>query len=149
MDLVSFKVGDHKFEVPARFTAGHVCTAEDAAKLNRAMAMALADLAKSELKANDDYDAVNAILHGAASEFAFASGKRKVPTDPVQVEARRIAASLLKARYREKGVDPNSVDKVVLAEQIESLIIRRPDLTIDEARLRIAAAQDAFKELPR
>jgi hypothetical protein len=57
------------------------------------------------------------------------------------VEARKIAKSLVLSAMRARGMDVKSLDIVDLAERIESLIIKRPDLTIDEARKRMDAAQ--------
>jgi len=139
---ITFRVATHKFEVSPRFATGHVCSAEDAEKLNRAMAQSLADTAKTELANGVDPGIVQAILTGKAAEFSFGpAGKRKVSTDPVMVEARKIAKSLVLSAMRARGMDVKSLDIVDLAERIESLITRRPDLTIDEARKRMDAAQ--------
>jgi len=139
---ITFRVAAHKFEVNPRFTAGHVCSAEDAAKLNSAMAKNLADVAKHELVAGVDPGIVQAILTGKAAEFSFGpAGKRKVGTDPIMVEARKIAKSLVLSAMRARGMDVKSLDIVDLAERIESLITKRPDLTVDEARKRHDAAQ--------
>lgn len=139
---ITFRVANNKFEVAPRFTAGHVCSAEDAEKLNRAMAQNLADTAKTELANGVDPGIVQAILTGKASEFSFGPpGKRKVSTDPIMVEARKIAKSLVLSAMRARGLDVKSLDTVALAERIESLITKRPDLTVEEARKRHDAAQ--------
>jgi hypothetical protein len=153
-----------EFEVPRPYAAGtRELTAGEAHALNQTMAENLRNNFASTVKsamdayrkansladdaevpvANLDHDALQAELDKYAGEYKFREGGGggvRGPSDPIEREAIAIATAKVKAKLSEKGIKLNSVSKDKMAELVQAVIVKYPDIRA-EAERRVKAAE--------
>lgn len=151
------------FEVDRPYKEGsHALTAGEAHALNQTRAENLRNnFAPTVRKAFDEYRKANSLpddsevaataidadaLQGEfdkyAEKYAFAPGSGgglRTPVDPVQREAIRIATEKVKGALQAKNIKINSVSKDRMAELVQQVIGKYPDITA-EAQRRVQAA---------
>lgn len=161
-----------EFEVPDMYSAGsHVLTAGEASALNQTRAenlrnnfapkikAAMVEYRKANSLAEDaevavtslDHEALTADFDKYAGEYEFGVRKSgtgtRTPTDPVERESIRIAKERVKAALNKKGIKLDSVSKEKMAELIQNVITKYPDVK-EEAQRRVSAASNiALDEL--
>lgn len=142
--------------VLAPYAEGHVVTEAEAAALNQVRAENIrnntARMVKAAIKEAEVEDAeglseekVTELLQAIETydkeyEFNMASvGGGRTPTDPVEVEAKKIAKQLINAQLKEQGKKVGDVDKDKYAAAVATVAAR------EDIRQRAAEAIDARK----
>lgn len=151
------------FEVDRPYKAGdHVLTEGEAHALNQTRAENLRNNFAPKVRAAfDEYRKANGLAEDAdvaataidadalqtdfdkyAADYKFAPGAGggpRTPVDPVQREAIRIAGEKVKGALQQKNIKINSVSKDRMAELIQQVITKYPDITA-EAQRRVQSA---------
>jgi len=152
-----------QFEVQQPYSAGHTLTDGEASQLNQVRAENIRNNFAGSIKAaieayrkaNDlsdddevapadlDKDELDEKLAKYDDEYIMGvrggpSGPR-TPVDPIQREANRIALEKVKIALKKKGITIDSVPKEKMAQFVEGVKAKYPDV-MEEARRRVSAA---------
>ena len=154
------------FEAPQPYKAGtHELTEGEASALNQTLAENLRNNFAPKVKsAAEDYRKANGMDEGAevavdqldteslqeefikyAGEYEFgvrrAAGGTRVPVNPVEREAHRIASQKVRDALKKKSIKIDSVSKEKMAEFVQGVLAKYPEI-IEEARRRVDATQN-------
>lgn len=153
------------FDAPQPYTAGtKELTDGEASALNQTLAENLRNnFAPQVKKALEEYKKANNLPEDAevgvdqldhealieafdkyADEYEFgvrrAGGGTRAPADPVGREAHRIASAKVREALKKKGLKIDSVSKEKMAEFIEGVLAKYPEIK-EEAKRRVEATQ--------
>ncbi len=148
----------HSFNVPDRYSEGHVLTANEASALNQTFHENLRNNFASKVKevkgeaeglSAEQVIDLQSKLDAYAESYVFgvrsASGPR-APADPVGKEAFSIARDAVRAAIRKKGLNPANFE----AKQIAELATKALDSNLDRftamAKQRIAEREAIASE---
>lgn len=136
----SFSIAETILEIPAPFTAGHVCSAEEASALNQLLAENVRNnKAKRfrQLKTENRFDPVEAQkeINEYVASYEFGT-LRSSSNDPIHVEAREIAKGIIKESMRKEGYRLSDITGKKLTELADELIGKNPKI-LDAAKRRV------------
>lgn len=140
----SITIAGHAFNVPSRYSEGHVLTANEAAALNQTFHENLRNnFAKTVKEAGETPDLADlqSKLDAYAESYQFgvrASSGPRAPVDPVGKEAFLIAREAVKAAIRRKGLNPSSYEAKQIAELAAAALEKNKDRFTEIAKQRIA-----------
>ena len=144
-------IAGHQFTISQPYAPGHTINEAEARALNQTRAEAIRNNMAAKVKAAMAGEAkegdptadtiVQAVAdYDAAYEFSIVTaGAGRRPSDPVEVEARRIARNILADFARDKGLTVKALREQIGDETYESKVIElaeRPD-TMKEAKRRV------------
>lgn len=149
-------IAGHEFPVSQPYVAGHAITEAEAKALNQVRAENIRNNMASKVKAayaeedrkEDDPtpETIGALVaeYDAAYEFTLASvGGGKRPTDPVEVEALRIARELFAAAISKKGITVKAFRERFTEEVYQAKLaeIAERETVVKEAKRRVKERQ--------
>jgi len=160
------------FDAPQPYKSGPVTLTEgEASALNQTLAENLRNnFAPQVKKAIEEYKKANSVAedvevgvdqldHEAlieafdkyADEYEFgirrAGGGTRTPADPIGREAHRIASTKVREALKKKGLKLDSVSKEKMAEFIQAVLAKYPEIR-EEAKRRVESVQSvAFEDL--
>jgi len=132
------------FNVPDRYTEGHVLTANEASALNQTYHENLRNNFAKKVKdagESPDVEALQASLDEYAAAYQFGvrvAGAPRAPADPVGKEAFAVAREAVRGKLREKGINPSAVDAKQLGELVAGALEKYKDRFYTIAAKRIA-----------
>lgn len=136
-----------KIRVPAPFTEGHVCRANEASVLNQTYAENLRNNMAADIKALKESGASQDDLQKAMDDYVQsydfgirASGGTRESLDPVAREALALATIKVKQALVKKGVNLKDFDKDKIKEMAKEAVTAYPQIT------EIAAQRVALKK---
>lgn len=145
-------ISSHLFEVPAPFVEGHVLRANEAAVLNQTYAENIRNNFNSTVReaveaaktngASVDLTQLQEKLNKYITEYDFGvrnRGEPRVYVDPVDRETRNIAISKVRDALKKKGIKVAAMDKAKMAELVDQVIAKYPQLR--EQAVRIVEAK--------
>jgi len=146
------------FNVPDRYTEGHVLTANEASALNQTYHENLRNNFAKQVKdvkgdaeeiSDSDLADLQAKLDAYAESYVFgvrsASGPR-APADPVGKEAFSIAREAVKAAIRKKGLNPTNFEAKQIAELAQKALDANTVRFTAMAKQRIAEREAIASE---
>lgn len=125
-------IAGHDFSVPKPFVKDHVCTENEAGSLNQTMAENarnnFSTRVKAAVEAGEDVAALQADLDTYLKTYEFGVRRGGGSSDPVSVETRRMARSIVENALKTKGHVIKDVDKDNLKDLVEKVIAENPQI---------------------
>jgi hypothetical protein len=134
-------IGGEGFEVSTPYAAGHVVTEIEAKVLNQTRAENIGNNFRKAVKEAKDkgegMDAVRGQIAKYDGEYTFsAGGVARVPIDPIEKEARSIALTAIKAKFKKDGKNIKALPEGKLEELIDTVAAQDNVLKLAKERVK-------------
>lgn len=155
METQKLKIQGPVFEIPAPFTEGHVCDANEAATLNQTFAENIRNNQAKKVQAELDKAKAEgrepdlASLQSGVSEYANSykfgakrtgggGGDSSLPKDPVERQAHILVREVIRNAAKKRNVKMTAEQ---IAGMVPGLLAKKPEY-MEEARRRVEAANN-------
>lgn len=127
--MLKLTIAGKTFEAPARYEAGHVLTANEAASLNQTMLENVGNNFRKRVKdGKETLDTLQAAFFDYVKGYSFGvrTARTASPGDPVGAEAIRLALAFIKDKIRNGGKKVADYTTVQLNEAASKLVEKDP-----------------------